>query len=129
MPKKQKTPLEMGKRERQIYETVMALDEASVSDVLAQLQDPPSYSAVRATMNLLVEKQWLRYRQVGQKYMYRVAASDKARKTAAERLLSTFFGGSALDAVAALLDASATKLSEDELNQMAQMIDKARSEK
>ena len=129
MSKQSKVPLELGKRERQIYETIMGLGEASVSEVLEHLPDPPSYSAVRATMNLLAEKEWLRFRQEGQKYIYRVAASDKARKTAAERLLSTFFGGSALNAVAALLDASSSRLSDEELRQMASMIENARKEK
>ncbi len=128
MAKRRKMPLELGKRERQIYETVMGLGEASVNDVLVNLADPPSYSAVRATMNLLVDKQWLRYRQDGPKYIYRVSASEKARKTAAERLLSTFFGGSTIDAVAALLDASASRLGDEELRDMVAMIEKARSE-
>lgn len=128
MGNKRKTPLELGKRERQIYETVMGLGEASVGQVRANLANPPSYSAVRATMNLLVDKHWLRYRKEGQKYIYRVAGGEKARKNAARRLLSTFFGGSTLDAVAALLDASASELSDEDVGELIAMIEQARRE-
>lgn len=130
MARSKKTPLELGKRERQVFETVMELTEASVTEVLEKLEDPPSYSAVRATLNFLVEKKWLKSRQVGPKYLYRSAAGkEKTRRSAAERLLSTFFGGSASEAVAALLDVSSGKLSDKELQDMAAMIQQAREEK
>ena len=129
MSNSKKTPLELGKRERQIFETVLALGEASVSDVKSRLQNPPSYSAVRATMNLLVQKSWLKYRQVGQKYLYRPAAGqEKAKRTAIQRLLSSVFGGSPTDAVAALLDVTAGNLSDEQLQEMTDMIQKAREE-
>lgn len=129
MGKAKKTPLELGKRERQIYETVVAMGEASVADVKAKLQDPPSYSAVRATMNLLVDKKWLKHRQVGQKYLYRPAAGqEKAKRTAVQRLLSNVFGDSPTDAVAALLDATSGRLTDDQLQEMTDMIQKARQE-
>ena len=125
-----KTPLELGKRERQIYETVVTLHEASVADVRAQLANPPSYSAVRATLNLLVDKNWLKLRQVGQKYLYRSAAQpEKVRRGAVQRLLATFFGGSPTDAVAALLDVSAGELTDEQLAEMARLIENARQEK
>ncbi len=125
-----KTPLELGKRERQIYETVLALHEASVTDVRSQLANPPSYSAVRATLNLLVEKNWLKLRQVGQKYLYRAAAQrEKVRRSAVQRLLTTFFAGSPTDAVAALLDVSAGELTNEQLLEMAKMIENVRQEK
>lgn len=129
MGKAKKTPLELGKRERQIYETVVAMGEASVADVKAKLQDPPSYSAVRATMNLLVDKKWLKHRKAGQKYLYRPAAGqEKAKRTAVQRLLSNVFGDSPTDAVAALLDATSGRLTDDQLQEMTDMIQKARQE-
>ena len=130
MGKSKKTPLELGKRERQVFETVVAMTEASVAEVLAQLADPPSYSAVRATMNLLVEKNWLKYRKVGQKYLYRAAAAQgKVRRNAVQKMVGTFFGGSPTDAVAALLDASASEMTDEQLLEMARMIEQARQEK
>jgi BlaI family transcriptional regulator, penicillinase repressor len=128
--KSKKTPLQLGGRERQIYETVLSMGEASVADVKAKLENPPSYSAVRATMNLLVDKNWLKHRQVGLKYVYRPAAGkERARRTAIHRLLSTVFSDSPTDAVAALLDVTAGSLSDEQLQEMTDMIQKARQEK
>ncbi len=130
MGKQKKTSLELGKRERQIYETVVAIGEGSVSDVRGNLADAPSYSAVRATMNLLVDKKWLKYRQDGQKYLYRPAAGkEKAKRNAIRGLLSNVFGDSATEAVAALLDVSASKLSYEQLQEMIEMIEDAKQEK
>lgn len=126
---KKKTPLELGRRERQIVETVVKLGEASVADVRANLVDPPSYSAVRAMLGLLVEKKWLKYRQDGKRYLYRPAAGrEKSQKRAVSRLLETFFAGSPTDALAALLDSSAADLSDDEYQRMVKMIELARKE-
>ena len=95
---KKKTPLELGRRERQIVETVVKLGEASVADVRNHLVDPPSYSAVRAMLVVLVEKKWLKYRQDGKRYLYRPAAGrEKSQKRAVSRLLETFFAGSPTD--------------------------------
>lgn len=129
MSKQKKTPMELGKRERQIFETVVSLGEADVGQVQANVADPPSYSAVRATLNLLVDKKWLKFRQIGQKYLYRPAAGkERAKRNAIERVLSTVFGDSAIEAVAALLDVSASKLSDEQLQEMIDMIEKAKRE-
>ena len=129
MSKSKKTPLELGKRERQIYETIVALEEASVSHVLERLADAPSYSAVRATMNLLAEKKWLKRRKDGAKFIYSPAAGkEKAKRNAISGLLSTVFRGSATDAVAALLDVSSSKLTDEQLNEMIQLIENVKEE-
>ena len=129
MGKSKKTPMDLGKRERQLYETVVTLSEASVGDVLANVANPPSYSAVRATLNLLVDKKWLKFRQVGQKYLYRPAAGkEKAKRNAIQRVLSNVFGDSATEAVAALLDVSASRLTDDQLQEMIEIIENAKRE-
>ena len=124
-----KTPLELGKRERQIIETVQRLGEASVARVRANLADPPSYSAVRTMLGLLVDKGWLKYRRDGKRYLYRSAVSrERSQRTALRRLLGTFFGGSADDAVAALLDLSAADMTDEQWTRLTELIDKARRE-
>jgi BlaI family penicillinase repressor len=124
-----KTPLELGKRERQIIETVQRLGEASVAAVRANLADPPSYSAVRTMLGLLVDKGWLKYRRDGKRYLYRSAVSrERSQRTALRRLLGTFFGGSADDAVAALLDLSAADMTDEQWSRLTQLVDKARQE-
>ena len=126
---KKKTPFELGRRERQIVETVVKLGEASVADVRKNLVDAPSYSAVRAMLGLLVEKKWLKFRQDGKRYLYRPAAGkEKSQKKAISRLLETFFAGSRTDALAALLDSSASEMTDDEYQRMAKMIEQARKE-
>jgi BlaI family transcriptional regulator, penicillinase repressor len=121
--------LDLGRRERQIMDTIHQLGEASVKDVLAQLPDPPSYSAVRTMMRLLEEKGFLKHRREGMKYVYRsTQAPDKARRSALQHLLKTFFAGSAGDAVAAVLDLSGDRISPEELDRLARLIEDARKE-
>ena len=121
-----KSPLELGKRERQLVETIYRLGEASVADVLSELSDPPTYSAVRAMLNVLVDKKLLKYRRDGKRYLYRPwVPREKAQRSALGNMLTTFFGGDALDAVAALLDLSAEELTRDELARIKTLIEKA----
>lgn len=122
-------PLDVGRRERQIVETIYRLEEASVADVLAQLPDPPTYSAVRAILATLVGKGILKTRQEGKRYLYRAATPrDTVRRSALTQLLETFFGGRPTDAVAALLDVSADALTEADLDRMQALLDQARKE-
>jgi predicted transcriptional regulator len=120
---------DLGRRERQIMDSIHELGEASVNDVLARLADPPSYSSVRTMMRLLEEKGYLKHRREGMKYVYRpTLAPEKARRSALQHLLKTFFGGSPGDAVAAVLDLSGDKIPAEELNRLARLIDEARKE-
>jgi predicted transcriptional regulator len=80
-------------------------------------------------MRLLEEKGFLKHRRVGMKYIYRpTQPAHKARRSALQHLVKTFFGGSAGDAVAAVLDMSADKISPEELDRLARLIDEARRE-
>ena len=120
------SPLHLSKRERQIAETLYRLGEASVSQVQAALPDPPSYSAVRAVLNLLVKKGLTATRQDGKRYLYRpLASKEKVRRSALKNLVRTFFGSAPVDAVAALLDGSAGRLSAEDLQRLRDLIDQA----
>lgn len=122
-------PLDLGRRERQIMEIVYARGEASVADVLAALPDPPSYSAVRAMLNLLEEKGRLRHREVGRKFVYLpTVPPEKARRSALKSLLQTFFGGSVTQAVASLIELDKDKLSAADLERLARLIEDAKKE-
>lgn len=124
---KWKSPRELGAREREIMDVVFELGEASVGDVHQRLADPPSYSAVRTMIRLLESKGFLRHRREGLKYIYRptqpIAA---ARQSALGHLLRTFFGGSAPDAVAAIL--ASESLSAKDLARIEKLIENARRE-
>src|SRR5690349_12476972 len=109
------TPHNLSRREREIMDVVFAKGQATVSEVLETLKDPPSYSAVRALMRILEEKGHLRHREAQKKYVYSpVVTREKAAKGALERVLDTFFGGSLERAIAASLTDPKVKLTSEE---------------
>lgn len=119
--------LPLSRRERQIMDIVFRRREVAVSDVLEELPDPPSYSAVRALLSLLLRKGHVRHRRDGKRYLYapRVSAG-KASRSALQHLLRTFFDGSVEKVVASVLDQEAGHLSDDELARLAALIEAAR---
>jgi predicted transcriptional regulator len=117
----------LGARERQILEVVYRLEEASVAEVRAELADAPSYSTVRTMIRMLEKKGLLRHRQAGTKYVYRPTRSrTAASRKALKDLMRTFFGGSAADAVAAILHASSSELTDHDFDRLEQIVDQAR---
>jgi predicted transcriptional regulator len=119
--------LDLGRRERQIMDAVYKLGRASVTEVIEQIGDPPSYSTVRAMMGKLEDKGHLAHEQDGPRYVYfATAAREEATKSALRRMLGTFFDGSPSKAVAAVLDVSGRKLTVEELDQLAELIEDAR---
>lgn len=119
----------LSKRERQIMDIVYSRGQASASEVMENLHDAPSYSGVRALLRVLEEKGHLRHALDGQRYVYSpVVARERAKRSALRGVLQTFFDDSAAEAVAALLDISEERLSDDELNRMENLIKRARRE-
>ena len=119
----------LSRRERQIMEILYQRGKASASEVREAMDDAPSYSAVRAMLRVLEEKGHVRHQEEGLKYVYApVVAREKAKRSAVKHLLETFFGGSPEQAVAALLDVASTRLTPEELDRMAGMIEKAKRE-
>lgn len=118
---------ELSRRERQILDILYAQERATAAEVQSALPDPPSYSAVRALLRILEEKGHIRHEQDGPRYVYLpTVARDSAKKSALRHLLQTFFDGSAEQAISALLDGSAARLSDSELDRLARMIEQAR---
>jgi predicted transcriptional regulator len=120
---------QLGRRERQIVDVVYRLGRASVAEVRDELDDPPSYSAVRGMLNLLEEKGHLRHVQDGLRYVYLpvVDAAD-ARRSAMSHLVRTFFGGSPASAASALLDLPDRKWSREELAELSRQVKQALKE-
>ncbi len=126
MPTPKDAPAQ-SRRERQIMDIVYRRGRASVAEVRADLPDPPSYSSVRALLAILVTKGFLKIEEDGPRYAYRpTRARDEAGRSAIQRVVQTFFEGSLESAVAALLDASDTKLSGAETVRLKTLIDQAR---
>ncbi len=117
----------LSKRERQIMETLYILRQGAVTDVRKALADPPSYSAVRTTMNILVSKGFLSFTSEGRRYRYSpVVPHEKARQTAVRHLLKTYFDGSVRDAVVGLISAGGSGLSDADYRALLALIRKAR---
>jgi BlaI family transcriptional regulator, penicillinase repressor len=119
----------LSRRERQIMDILYQRGKASATDVREAMPDAPSYSAVRAMMRVLEEKGHVKHQAEGLKYVYvPVVTRDKAKRSAVKHLLDTFFSDSPEQVVAALLDVSSTRLTQDELDRMAQLIERAKKE-
>ena len=119
----------LSRRERQIMDILYKMGKSSASDVLQAMPDAPSYSAVRAMLRVLEEKGHVRHQAEGLKYVYvPTVTRDKAKRSAVKQLLDTFFHDSPEQAVAALLDVASTRMTREELNRMAEMIEKAKRE-
>ena len=121
-------PLDLSRRERQIMAVIYRLGRATAADVLAELEDAPSYSAVRAHLRVLEEKGHLRHEQDGPRYVFLpTLPREQARDSALAHLVQTFFEGSTSQAMAALLDAT-PGISKVELERLSRLIEKARKE-
>lgn len=123
------SPATLTRREREIMDILYRRGRATAAEVLEDMTDPPTYSAVRALLRILEDEGHIRHVQDGPRYVYlpAVVRSD-ARKSALSHVVATFFDGSIEQAVATLVESSRSKLSTDELDRLAQLIDKAKKE-
>ncbi len=120
---------QLTRRERQIMNIIYRRGQATAAEVLDDLPDPPSYSAIRALLRILEDKGHVRHEEDGPRYVFvPTVAPEKARRSALDQVVETFFGGSAGDAAAALLDMSQSGLSGDDRDRLTALIDRARKE-
>ena len=120
---------ELSARERQIMEVIYRKKSASVKEVLAEIPNPPSYSAVRAMLNILENKGFLKHEQEGLKYIYApTIPHKKAMRSAVQSLLKTYFNDSVEDAVAAIVNIHNKDLDEQELARITNLINTAKEE-
>jgi len=117
---------QLSRRERQIMEIVYRKGNATAAEIHEAIPDRPSYSAVRALLRVLEQKGHLRHREDGPRYVFSpTVPRDRARKSALQRLVGTFFAGSVTDAVAALLDLESARLDDDELLRLSTLVAEA----
>lgn len=110
-------------------EILYGAEGLTAAEVRERMTDPPGYSAVRAQLRILEEKGHVRHEERGPRYVFSpVVSRTKARRSAMKTLVQTFFGGSAEEAVAALIDESRSKLSSAQLDRLADLIAAARKE-
>lgn len=119
----------LSRRERQIMDLLFQQGAATAAEVRDGIPDAPSYSAVRALLRTLEEKGFVTHREDGPRYVYApTVARDAARRSALRHLVQTFFDGSATQAMAALLDLSDRTLSREELDRLAQLVERSKEE-
>ncbi len=108
-------------------DVIYRLGNATVSQVLEQLKDPPGYNSIRVTLGILEKKGVLKHKKEGQKFVYRPTVSrERAKRSAMERVLQIFFEGSTPKALSTLLDMKANNLSDQDLDELSTMISRAR---
>jgi predicted transcriptional regulator len=119
----------LSRRERQIMDTLYQLGRATAGDLMKALPGEPSDSTVRTQLRVLEAKGHVRHEEEGLRYVYvPVVPRRVVRKSALKHLVNTFFDGSVEKVVAALLGPDGGRLSDEELNRIAEMVAKARAE-
>jgi predicted transcriptional regulator len=119
----------LSRREREIMDVVYGAGSATATEIQERMPDPPSYSAVRATLSILERKGLLSHQEDGRRYVYRPTIDqDKARRGAVEHLLTTFFNGSAAGAMLTLLERPESDIAAEDLDRMKRLVVRARKE-
>jgi predicted transcriptional regulator len=119
----------LTRRERQIMDILYKRGRATANEVLADLPGASHYSTVRTQLRVLEEKGHVTHEEDGVRYVYMPALARRtARKSALRHLVETFFDGSAEQVVAAVLGGEGARLSEEELDRIAELIEKAKKE-
>lgn len=120
---------QLSRRERQIMDVLYRLGEAGAAEVVDHLSDRPPYNSVRVTLGILERKGVVRHRREGNRYVYTPTVPAEAmRESALRHVVRTLFRGSSSKAVLTLLDSSSTRLSKEELNELAAWVEAARRE-
>ena len=122
-------PPDLSRRERQILDVLYQAGRATAAEVQQAMPAAPSYSAVRTLLRILEDKGHVRHEQDGSRYVYLpIVARDAAKRSALRHLLNTFFEGSTTQAIAALLDEDASRLSQADWERLNSAIKRARKE-
>jgi predicted transcriptional regulator len=128
MPRK-RVPALLTKRERQIMDALYRLGRGTAAEVMAQLEGAPGYSTVRTQLRVLERKGHVRHEEEGLRYIYMpTVPRHSARRSALKHLVDTFFDGSTSKAVAALLGGEASRVSDEDLARIEQLVRNARTE-
>ena len=120
----------LTRREREIMDVLYRLGRATANEVMEQLSGEPNYSTVRTQLRVLETKGHVRHEEHGLRYIYiPTAPRHSVRQSALKHLIETFFEGSAEKMLSSLLGSEGSKLSDEDLDRLAQLIKKARKER
>ena len=130
MPKKEETPTgpsALSRRESQVMDILHRRSGATVAEIMADLPDPPTYSAVRSVLRILGEKELIKHREDGPRYIYYPAKStETAREDVLAHVVRTYFGDSPEQAMTALLRMSDADMSDADVKRLRAIIGRAR---
>ena len=117
----------LSRRERQVMDILHRRAEATVAEIMSELPDPPTYSAVRSVLRILGEKNLIRYKEDGPRYIYFPAQdTEEARDDVLAHVVRTYFAGSSEQAVTALLRMSDVDMKDEEIVRLRETIRRAR---
>ena len=117
----------LTKRERQIMDLLYRLGRATAAEIREGLSGSPSDSTVRTQLRVLEEKGHVRHEELGLRFVYLpTVPRHTARKSALNHLVDTFFDGSHAKAVTTLLGNDGSRLSDEDLDRIAELIAAAR---
>jgi predicted transcriptional regulator len=120
----------LSRRQRQIVDAVYSLHSAGVEEVRQAIPAPPSYSAVRATLDVLARREILERSKQGRRYLYAPRVPhQKARREVLGKVLEAYFGNSIQDAVSALISVGHTRLASSDYEELISLISKAKNKK
>jgi predicted transcriptional regulator len=118
---------DLSRRERQVMEILHRRRESPVTEIMQELPDPPTYSAVRSILRILTEKGMVGHREDGPRYVYfPIRPTDKTRDDVLAHVVETYFSGSTEQAVTALLRLSDVTIDDMALDRLRSKIRRAR---
>ena len=119
----------LSRRERQVMDILHRRGEATVAEIMDDLPDPPTYSAVRSVLRILGEKDLIKHKEDGPRYVYYPATdTERAREDMLAHVVSTYFAGSPEQAVTALLRMSDVDLADADVARLRDAIRRARAQ-
>ena len=126
MTEKPDTPA-LSRRERQVMDILHRRRGATVAEIMGDLPDPPTYSAVRSVLRILGEKDLIKHKEDGPRYIYYPAEStEEAREDMLAHVVRTYFAGSPEQAVTALLRMSDVDIEDADVKRLRETIRRAR---
>ena len=119
----------LSKRERQIMDALYRLGRATAAEIMDAVPRAPGNSTVRTQLRVLEAKGHVKHEEQGLRYVYMpTVPRHSARKSALKHLVDTFFDGSSGKAVAALLGGEASRLTDEDLERITELLKTARSD-
>ncbi|MEA2721095.1 MAG: hypothetical protein QOJ39_2959 [Candidatus Eremiobacteraeota bacterium] len=115
--------------EQRLMEIMWATGPATVGQVVEALpeMDRPAYNTVQTMMKILERKGYVKHRNEGRAFVYQaVVDREAAARTALSQVVQRFFGGSPRALALNLIQGD--QLTEDELDELARTIERAKDD-